>query len=304
MILSFFPGKILDPQVEGSLELRMLLGACVKYNPQTGSLFLSQKSYAEKVVGRFDTPKWGTGAGLLGGHIVNEGADISKDEFDYRACVGSLNYLVAMTRPDLAWSVSQLSKFLSSPKESAVVAAARILRYVGKTPHLGIRYNPDAAQKMKKDVPMFGYCDSDFAGCPTSRKSTTGCIVYFHGCPVWWKSSLQPVVTTSSAEAEYVALFTLVKELAHLSQVVEFLQIDQSPVIPVVYCDNGSTVAMAKSPISTKRSRHIEVRWHYVREQLKSGKFVLEWAPTKLQRADALTKSRPGHILTGLLEQI
>ena len=302
-ILNLFPGKKLDPVVNGPFEIRTLLGTSVKYNPKTGFLSFSQESYARQVVSKFDMTKWEGGATLSVGHLKNEGHEVSKDTFDYRSCVGSLNYLVAMTRPDLAWSVSQLSKFLTCPRDSAVMAAARVLRYIAKTAHLGITYRPDSPNNVMGDSYMVGFCDSDYAGCPSSRKSTTGCIVYFYGCPIWWRSSLQPIVTTSSAEAEYVALYTLVKELAHLSQVARFIRVGKLEVAPVVLCDNGSTVVMAKSTVATKRSRHIDVRWHYVREQLKGGSFKLQWVPTKLQKADSLTKPRPGHILAGLLDQ-
>ena len=105
----------------------------------------------------------------------------------------------------------------------------------------------------------------------------------------------------SSAGAEYVALFTLVKELAHLSQVLKFLRWGAVVAKPVALCDNGSAVQMAESSVATKRSRHVDVRWHYVREQLGNGAFRLKWVPTGSQRADALTKPRPGRVLRELL---
>ena len=304
-ILDAYCGKAIEPEIENGCEVRTLLGMKMKYNPRGRTLSFSQKEYADKVVGKFLNPTWIGSNAPLKGHLANQGDIVPKEEFDYRGCVGALNYLVVMTRPDLAWAASQLSRYLGEPRVSAVKEAVRIVSFVGDTANLGLVYKCGGASMCcaTPTADLVGFCDSDFAGCPNTRKSTTGCIVYLFGCPVWWRSSIQPVVTTSSAEAEYVALFTLVKELAHLVQVLSFLRDSVAPGVPVAFCDNGSTVKMAQSSVATKRSRHIDVRWHYVREQLKNGKFDLRWVSTTEQKADCLTKPKPGKVLKKLLEK-
>ena len=303
LIFKEFKGKAIDPEYDGLCEVRTLLGVRVRYNRGEKKVSLSQGVYAKKVADKFKDPKWAGGCKQKG-HLKNDGPIVPKEQFDYQSCIGALNYLVAMTRPDLAWVVSQLSRFLSEPRESAVREAVRVAQYVGDTCEMGLVYR--SGRSLHPAVPvsteLIGFCDSDYAGCPTSRKSTTGCIVFCRGCPVWWRSSLQPIVTTSSAEAEYVALFTLVKELAHIAQVFRFLQPGGELSAPIVLCDNASTVKMAESTVATKRSRHIDVRWHYVREQLKSGAFKLKWVPTSQQRADGLTKPLPERVRKNMVE--
>ena len=110
-------------------------------------------------------------------------------------------------------------------------------------------------------------------------------------------------MTTSSAEAECVVLFTLVKELARLSQVLMFLRRGAVAAKPVALCDSGSAVQMAYSSVASKRGRHVDLRRHYVREHLGSGAFRLKWVRAGSQKADALTKPRPGRVFKRIAQR-
>ena len=180
VILRLFPGKKIEPQVRGAVEERTLLGVKVRYNRCTRGLSLSQSEYAAKVASKFCGGASDGAVTRKKRALANEGDVVPKEHFDYRGCVGALNYLVAMTRPDIAWSVSQLSRYLDAPKESAVQEAQRIAKYVGDTRDLGLVYRADHAlgPGRENSGDLTGFCDADYAGCPNTRKSTTGCIVY------------------------------------------------------------------------------------------------------------------------------
>ena len=109
------------------------------------------------------------------------------------------------------------------------------------------------------------------------------------------------MVATSSAEAEYVSVYCLAKQMVEVRHIAQYITGVEHDVVPVVFCDNGSTIAIANSAINTKGVRHIELRYHFVRQELRNGRLVLKWAPTKEQVADALAKPTSRSALMRLL---
>ena len=150
---------------------------------------------------------------------ADRGQPLSKSEHEiYRAIVGSLLYLACWTRPDISFAVSELSRFVSDPGVTHMQAAKRVLRYLNGTRDLKLTYSRPEEAKLNQ---LWGYVDSDWAGCVDSRKSTTGYVLMFNGAAVSWKSKRQNVVALSSAEAEFMAASALVQEVIYIRKLLE-----------------------------------------------------------------------------------
>ncbi|XP_019256438.1 PREDICTED: uncharacterized protein LOC109234846 [Nicotiana attenuata] len=214
----------------------------------------------------------------------------------YRSLVGKFNFLTH-TRPDLSFAVQHLSQFLQSPRVPHYSAALHVLRFLKGTSDYGIFFNNSS------DFALHGYCDSDWAACPDSRKSVTGFFVLFGGIPVSWKSKKQPVVSLSSAEAEYRALSKLVAEITWMTRLLEDLGV--AGMTPVsVFCDNQSALHIARNPVFHERTKHIEVDCHFVRGKLSEGLITLFPVSSTSQLANILTKPLTGLAHHGFLPKL
>jgi len=205
------------------------------------------------------------------------------DATEYRSLVGSLRYLVH-TRPDLAFSVGYVSRFMEAPTEEHQAAVKRIIRYIAGSLRLGCRYGRE-----KGATGLVGYSVSDLAGDVDSRKSTSGSLFFLGGSPVTWQSQKQTIVAISSCESEYVAAATTTCQGIWLARLLsEFSSSDAKPF--VLRVDNQSAIALAKNPVFHDRSKHIELKYHFIREAVETKKLELEFVPTEFQLADMLTK--------------
>jgi ribonuclease HI len=200
----------------------------------------------------------------------------------YREVVGSLNYLAVCTRPDISYAVSQISKKMQSPTEGDWILAKRILRYLKKTANARLTY------KVMSNI-LTGYSDASYAPNAEDRKSVSGYVFMLNGAAVSWKSKKQPIVALSSMEAEYIALTSAIKEATWLAKIEKDLKI--APKKMLIYEDNQSTIKTAKNDIYTDRSKHIDVRYHYVREQIQKNAVEVQYCPTGDMTADIMTKA-------------
>ncbi|KAF0685715.1 Aste57867_22436 [Aphanomyces stellatus] len=203
----------------------------------------------------------------------------------YRELVGSLQNLVTCTRPDIANAVRSLSKYLSCFDESHWKQAKRVLR---STAPIAL-FKIDCTNQVGA-FQVEAYCDADFANSE-DRRSISGFLVMFLGCCLSARSRKQTMVTLSTAEAEYIALCDLVKELLWYIELLEELGFPQRSI--VVHCDNQSAIAIAKNPGHDERTKHISTKYHFVRDQVEKGRIQLQYCPTKLIVADILTKAIP-----------
>ncbi|KAH7858787.1 hypothetical protein Vadar_028059 [Vaccinium darrowii] len=208
------------------------------------------------------------------------------DATKYRSIVGCLRYLVH-TRPDLAYSVGYVSRFMQEPHEEHYAAVKHILRYIAGTRSLGCFYG-----KKKGDgrAILTGFSDSDMAGDPEDRKSTTGVLFFFGHSPITWQSQKQKVVALSSCEAEYIAATTAACQGVWLSRLLSDL-IDEEPKAVTLNIGNKSAIALCKNPVFHDRSKHIETRYHFIRECIEDGRIAVEYMATNNQLADILTKA-------------
>lgn len=211
--------------------------------------------------------------------------DTLADPAVYQRLLGRLVYLT-ITRPDIAFFVQLLSQFMQNPTTVLLQAAKHVLRYLSGTSSQGILLASQSAAKLTV------YCDSDWASFPTTRRSTTGYCIFLGNSHISWKAKKQPVVTHSSAEAEYRAMALTTCEVTWLSALLTDLGIKNLPTI-VLKCDNKAALAIAANPVLQERTKHVEIDCHYVRDQIKVGSICIQYTPSHEQVADILTKILP-----------
>jgi hypothetical protein len=204
---------------------------------------------------------------------------------EYRSLIGSLRYLVN-TRPDLAFSVGVVSRYMEAPSQAHWGAVKHILRYLKGTKDYGCRYGKGTDLKPF----LLGYSDSDFAGDVVDRKSTTGVVYFLGGNMVTWVSQKQKIVTLSSCEAEYVAAAAAACQGVWLSRLVGDLLGTKEAQVKLLM-DNMSAIALSKNPVHHDRSKHIDTKFHFIRECIEEGKVEVQHIGTVEQLADIFTKA-------------
>ena len=213
--------------------------------------------------------------------LIKEDGSKSVDQSQYQSMIGSLLYLAVGTRPDIAFAVGAVSKFNSCPTESHLTAVKRIFRYLKGSSQMGIKYSGSNV--------LVGYADASWGSDHDDRHSTSGVVFFSANGPISWLSKRQSTVALSTAESEYVALFSSVKEAVWLKQLFEDLGESQSNPI-YINCDNMSALAIANNSKSNKNVKHMEIKYHYVRETIESKVVATKYCPTEVMVADILTK--------------
>ena len=266
----------------------------IKIEREGDCLYLSQEEYLAKILKRFGmtnskavaTPLE-TGIKIL---LSNSQEDISKEiDYPYREAIGCLMYAMLCTRPDLSFSICYLSRFSNNPRIEHWKALKRVLRYIKGTIKLKLKFG-------KESENILGYSDADWAGDLTKRKSTSGFVFLLGGGAISWGSKKQTCVALSSTEAEYVALSHATKEAIWLKRLMcELLQ--ESEKCITIFADNQSSMALAKNPIFHKRTKHIDIQHHFIREAIEDCHIELCYCPTENMVADVLTKelAKPKH---------
>lgn len=203
----------------------------------------------------------------------------------YRSIIGSLRYLVN-TRPDLAYSVGVVSRFMEAPTKAHWGAVKHILRYLKGTAGFGCMYERNTELKPF----LLGYSDSDFAGDTEDWKSTSGMVYFLGNSMVTWASQKQRIVALSSCEAEYVAAAAAACQGVWLSRLLgDLMGTKEMPV--KLLMDNMSAIALSKNPVHHERSKHIDTRYHFLRECIEEGKVEVDHIGTAEQLADIFTKA-------------
>ena len=201
----------------------------------------------------------------------------------FQSAIGSLLYLALATRVDIAYAVIKLSRFTSNPSTQHTTAIKRVFRYLRATISYGITYS------IQNNHYISGFCDSDYAGDITTAKSTSGYIFLLAGGPISWKSKLQSIVAQSTTEAEYIAINAASKEAVYIAEILKELGYYKQEKFPL-YTDNNGALLLAHNPVFHERSKHIAVKYHYIRELIYKGIIDLIYIPTNEQKSDGLTK--------------
>jgi len=272
-----------------------VLGIDVERNEVTGSIKLSQKKYIEELLSRFNmqdskavtTPIESNTkiSKQLGPKNNEERIEIQKKP--YKELIGGLVYLANATRPDIAYAAATLSRFSSDPGKAHWILAKRVLRYLKGTSIYAIEYKKDNKKLM-------AYADSDWAGDIDDRKSCTGNLVMLAGGPISWKSKKQKSISLSTMEAEYVALCEMSKEIVFIKRLLTHIGLEKFVETPItVYCDNQSATELAKNAVLHKRSKHIDIAYHYTRDLVRKGEIEIVYLSTEFMIADMFTKALP-----------
>ncbi|KAH9671981.1 hypothetical protein KPL70_017541 [Citrus sinensis] len=200
----------------------------------------------------------------------------------FKSFVGSLRYLTC-TRPDILYAVGLVSRYMENPKTTHFKAAKRILRYIKGTTNFGLLYS------FSNDYKLVGYSDSDWGGDVDDRKSTTRFVFFMGDTAFTWMSKKQPIVTLSTCEAEYVAATSSVCHAIWLRNLLKELSFVQEE--PTEICvDNKSAIALSKNPVFHDRSKHIDTRYHFIRECIARKEVQIKYVKLQDQAADIFTK--------------
>ncbi|WVZ88497.1 LOW QUALITY PROTEIN: hypothetical protein U9M48_035014 [Paspalum notatum var. saurae] len=249
--------------------------------------FLSQRQYAAELLqraGMSECHSTATPVDTRQKRSATDGPPIA-DPSEYRCIAGALQYLT-LTRPDLAYAVQQVCLFMHDPREPHLALLKRTLRYLKGTLSAGLHLGVGSLQSLT------AYSDADWAGCPDSRRSTSGYYVYLGDNLISWASKRQTTVSRSSAEAEYRAVAHVVAECCWLRQLLQELHLPLEKAT-VVFCDNVSAVYMAANPVHHRCTKHIEIDIHFVREKVALGEVRVLHVPSSQQFADIMTKGLP-----------
>jgi hypothetical protein len=276
--------------------LKYFLG--IEVAKTSDGLVLSQRKYTIYIL---------QDCGLLNSHpssfLMEQNAKIDgfqasprTDPTRYRRIIGRPLYIQA-TRSDIAYSVNILSQFVSDPRKEHNEAVTRILRYLKATPGQEIFISKH------DDFQLVAYCDADWLGCLTSRRSPTGYILILGGSPVSWKTKKQSVVSHSSAEAEYRAMAATVSEVLWVRWLLQDFNIHVTGPTPM-FCDNDAARHIAKNLVFCERTQHVEMDCYFVRERVTSQEIQPVHVNSKLQLANLLTKPLGAQQLQFLLNKL
>ena len=287
-------------------EARQFVGLKISRDRVSQTLTLSQQAAAGALVQKFGLAEAkGKATPLTAGlSLSKEGKQLAEGAArGYREAVGSLMYLSNCTRPDLCHATNTLARHMAAPTEEHWAAAKGVLRYLAGTAGLGITY-----RKQVECTELVGYGDADYAGCQDTRRSTTGYVFVVNGGAVSWGSTLQKTVALSTAEAEYMAAASLVKEALWLQKLQRDLQLGGSPAAAsrgtLLFTDNQAALALLRNPIVSQRAKHIAVLYHFAREKVQSGEVEFQYCPTELMLADLFTKQLPTEKFARIKEKI
>ncbi|KAD3067056.1 hypothetical protein E3N88_34936 [Mikania micrantha] len=243
-------------------ELQFFLGLQIKQKPD--GIFIHQSKYTKELLKKFDLQNCKPCSNPMSSTTQLD-ADLkgtSVDETLYRCMIGSLMYLTA-SRPDIMFATCVCARFQAAPKESHLIVVKRIFRYLQGTLSLGIWYSTGHSCK------LVAFSDSDYAGCKLSRKSTSGGCQFLGNCLVSWQSKKQTSVATSTAEAEYIAAASCTSQILWLQS--QLLDYGIKELKTALLMDSASALCIVKNPVQHSRTKHIEIRHHFIRDCYEKG---------------------------------
>ena len=270
-------------------EAAYVLGLKMERDRNLRTIRLSQEAYIDRILARFGM----NGAGSVTTPLEDIKLQVSTEEFDpsrqkfYLSIIGSLMWISQSLRPDISFAVSLLSRFGVNPTEEHLRVSKRVLRYLKGTAGMALTLGNFSIASV--ETALSGYCDADYAGDINTRRSTTGYLFKYMGSSISWGSVRQATVALSTCEAEYMALAEALKEGMWLSRVLKDLGYLQDCFI--LFCDNQGAIALSENPGKHSRSKHIDVRYHFIRERVDDGQVDIRHVGTLNQAADMLTKA-------------
>ncbi|CAI5519190.1 unnamed protein product [Closterium sp. Naga37s-1] len=287
-VTTWFEGELQqDLTLTVSSTVTQYLGLNIR--EEEDAIYLSAAKYADTIAKRFaltptiiSTPYRYTSGNNKEGSALLKPAGIR----DYQRKLGCLLFAAVTCRPDLSYSASQLATYLKRPETEHLAELDRALHYLISTPTIGLTYYKNATTPPK----LIGYVDADHAGDSDNRRSRTGYIYRLEPIgPISWQSSKQELIALSSAEAEYIALCSATKEGLYLRELLEEAKLAQLPSF-TLFCDNQSAIRIANKNGFANRTKHIALRYFFVKDEIEKGRLELSYCPTSEMAADYLTK--------------
>ncbi|KAL5725454.1 hypothetical protein ACHQM5_008596 [Ranunculus cassubicifolius] len=265
-------------------DLHYFLGMEITRNET--ALHLSQTKYTIDILNKLDliNAKPVSTPSSSGGKLSMYDGVLFTDVTLYRSLVGALQYLT-LTRPDITYSVNQVSQFMHSPTDIHFLAVKRILRYLKGTLGRGLHFPVESSCQIR------AFSDADWAGNPDTRRSISGSCVFLGNHLISWSSKKQPTVSRSSTEAEYRALALAAAEVTWIQYLLRDLSVATIQA-PIIYCDNVSATYMALNPITHSRTKHVQIDYHFVRERVARKLLKIVYISTRHQLADFFTKGQ------------
>jgi hypothetical protein len=279
------------------------LGIKITRDRQNRTIHLSQEHYLKNVLDRFDMTHCNTTSTPFPTSIeLSPGTNEEVEDaahLPYQQAIGCLNWAAVHTRPDIQYAVSTLARYSSKYTYRHWQVVKHLLRYIQGTLDRGIIFK-------KHDAPsteLRAYADADYAACTTTRRSTTGYVFTLGGSLISWKSRRQPTVALSTTEAEYMALGDCAKHCLWFRRMISHLTQTPIPTSPIslpplsIFNDNNGAVFLSQESATNSRSKHIDIRHHFIRDLILSHQISTHMIDTKLMPADFLTKNAPKEML-------
>ncbi len=271
-----------------------LVGLNIEHDRENQIMKISQQQYTEKILKKFrmqDSIPVATPM-VIGANLRRPKEPPTYEEQEemkqipYRQAIGSLLYLSMGTRPDIAYAVAKMAQFCHCYRPVHWKAVQRIFKYLKGTASHGLIF------ESREHLNLEAWVDASFGEDLDTRKSTSGFVVTLGGKCITWKSKKQTLVALSTLESEYYALSEVTKEISWLRTLLEELHLPQmEPTL--THEDNQGCIATAHNPKNYQRTKHIEIKYHWVRHKIREGALRLQFCPSSDMMADILTKPLP-----------
>lgn len=269
-------------------EAECCVGLRITRDRANGVIFLDQQKYIAEILEKFnmtnckiiDTPS-DPNQRLKRGE--SNDVDFNSDSIPYQQAVGSLMYLTQGTRPDLAFAINNVCRFNTCYTREHWTAVKRIMRYLQGSLNLRLSFSKNKCHK------FLGYSDADWGSDVNDRRSVTGFVFIRSGGAISWASKRQPTVALSTAEAEYMAISSCAQEAMWLKQLEDEIFGTSGPMN--LLCDNQSAICIAENNGYSSRSKHIDLRHHFIREKIMDNSCTIHYVSTEKNAADVFTKA-------------
>lgn len=298
-LLTYLKGKF---ELVDMGQVQNYLGAKIIHHKESKQIYINQGGFIRRLleIHKMQDCKAQFTPSEIGKFQSQEGDEVLSDieQREYRSLVGSLQYLASFSRPDIAFSVNLLAQRMKEAKKSDVTRSKRLLRYLQGTQDLSLQFGGTGGQ-----ISLKGYCDANW-GCTEDGKSTTGYLFMIGDGPITWQTRKQPTVALSSATAEYMSLSAASRECMWLRMFLTELGFKQETATKIAE-DNQSCICLATSTKNHKRSKHINLMHHYVRQCIRENHIQVYYLRTEDQIADVMTKSlEKGEVLAYFIARL
>ncbi|KAJ1603582.1 hypothetical protein NDA14_003773 [Ustilago hordei] len=271
-------------KMEDSGEVSHFLGIKISRDRAMRTMTIGQSGYIDQVLAKHLDKR--TKPTMVPMQNIPEGTLVASaaQQKEYPVIVGKLLWVANSTRPDLSLTVGVLARHMREPSQEHYQAAQRVLRYLESTRQVGLVYRASESQE-----PLVAHSDANWASDATiQRRSTSGSVALVYGNPVAWKSATQKCVSLSAVEAEFIAATEATREVLFLKQLLRSIGIATGT--PTVYSDNTGCIQVSKDPAQHWKLKHIDTKYHFVRNNVQEGRVQIKYVDTTRNLADVLTK--------------